>query len=189
VSTHTQGNVTLAAGNDIALTAGQRTQNIDEASFSQSRSKGFGRLGGTTRSASAAFQLEHSEVIDNALTGQNVTLQSGRDLALEGGTYAAQDKLALSAGRDLSLAAGESFTSEQTKRQLSSKDNVGFGRQSLKTTRDETTVTPDVAQLAGREISLKAGGHLTLVAPQIKAETLTATTCSRRSMARRSMKR
>lgn len=112
----------LAAGNDIILTSGQRTQSIDEASFSQS--KGFGGLGGTKRSASAAFQLDRSDVIDNALAGQNVTLQSGRDIALEGGRFVAQDKLALS---------------------------------------------------AGREISLESGRDLTLVAPQVKAETLTAT--------------
>lgn len=175
VDAKAQGNLTLTAGNDVILSAGQRTQNIDEASFSQSKSKGFGGLGGTKRSASATFQLDRSDVIDNTLAGQNVTIQSGRDLALEGGTYAAQDKLALAAGRDLTVAAGESYATEQTQRQLSQQDNIGFGRQSLKTTRDETSVTPDVAHLAGREISLTSGNDLALVAPGVRAETLTAT--------------
>lgn len=164
-------NTALIAGNDIALVAGARTLSTDEASVHQSKGQG---LFGSTRTSSQAFQREQSAVIASTLSGENLSLQAGNDLSLEAAQLAARNQLALAAGRDLKVGTAEDFDVRSEQRQITKKENVGPGRQSLKTTRDETTVTPRVSQLSGQEISLQAGRDLTLVAPQLAATSLAA---------------
>jgi len=159
-----QSNLTLAAGNDITLSAGQRTQNIDEASFSQSKSKGLGGLGGTKRSASAAYQLDRSDAIDNALAGQNVTIQSGRDIALEGGRFVAQDKLVLAAERDITLA--DTYDTLQSNQSSSSKGGRSTKQQSEQVSSNTAT---GAILVAGSDLSLQSAGNTTVVGSALAA--------------------
>jgi len=167
-----QGDLSLQAGHDLTITAGRATQDIDQASQWTSKRGG---LFGKTKSESSAFQETRDETIGSTLAGRNVSLQAGRDLTLEAARLTAQDSLALGAGRDLTLASAETVDARNERRQVSTKEHIGPGRQSLKTTRDEITVTPDVTQLTGKDIALRSGRDMTLVAPHIQAETLSAT--------------
>ena len=172
IDVQAQGDVTLNAGRDLTLSAGRNKQSVEIGSHSTNKTGGGIKRKTITRDFQTSAETDHA--LTGTLTGKNINLQANQDITLEGGAYLAQGTLALAAGRDLTLAAGESTASEQQKRQISSKEQFGFGTQSLKTTRDETAVTPEVAQLSGRQISLTSGSNLTLIAPQVKATTLTA---------------
>ena len=173
VDIQAKGDVTLAAGNDVVLTAGRNEQSVDIASYDSGK-KGGG-LTSKTVTRNLQIQAATSTAREGQLAGKHLTIQAGQDIALEGGKYTAQEKLTLSAGRDLTLASAESAATHLQTLLVSTKENLGPGRQSLKTTRDEITVTPAVSQLNARDLTLQAGRDLTLVAPQIQTDTLTAT--------------
>ena len=166
------GDLSLLAGRDLSLLAGRRTQAIDQVSQRSSKSGG---LFGKTRSESASFQESRDDAIGSTLSGNHVRLQAGRDVALEAATVSARQQLALSAGRDLTVAVAENTLVRHEQRQVSTKENIGFGQQSLKTTRDESSVTPEVSRLAsGGDLTLSAGRDLTLTGAQVSGSTLNA---------------
>lgn len=166
-----QGDLSLRAGNDINLSAGRNEQYIDQATQQSKKTSG---LFGKTTNKTTVFQEERSDAVGSSLSGQNISLQSGRDLSLEAATLTARNQLALNAGRDLTVSTAESYVVRNEQQKVSTKENYGPGKQSLKTTRDEITVTPTVSQLSARDITLQSGRDLTLVAPRITADTLTA---------------
>ncbi len=173
VDLQAQGNLALTAGNDVVLAAGRNEQTIDIASYASGKSGGG--LTKKTVTRSLEIQAETSTAQTGSLAGKNISIQAGQDIALEGGRFTAQNTLALDAGRDLTVVAAESSSTQNQRLMIAKKETLGFGKQSLKTTRDETTVTPAVAQLSAKTITLQAGQDMTLVAPRIEADKLSGT--------------
>ncbi|UCV08564.1 DUF637 domain-containing protein [Dechloromonas denitrificans] len=173
VDLEAQGNLALTAGNDVVLAAGRNEQTIDIASYASGKSGGG--LTKKTVTRSLEIQAETSTAQTGSLAGKNISIQAGQDIALEGGRLTAQDTLALNAGRDLTVVAAESSSTQNQRLMIAKKETLGFGKQSLKTTRDETTVTPAVAQLSAKTLTFQAGQDMTLVAPRIEADSLSGT--------------
>ncbi|UCV08556.1 hemagglutinin repeat-containing protein [Dechloromonas denitrificans] len=181
VDLEAQGNLALTAGNDVVLAAGRNEQTIDIASYSSGRSGG-GLMGGKKVTRSLEIKAETSTAQEGTLSGRNVSIQAGQDIALEGGQYTAQKKLALDAGRDVLIAAASD--SLQGSQNLSSKNGAKVKQQSeqlssntatgailvagsdlsLKSTRDTTLVATALA--AGNTVAIQSGGDLNLQAAQ-----------------------
>ncbi|HHV49648.1 MAG TPA: hypothetical protein GXX56_11935, partial [Rhodocyclaceae bacterium] len=97
--------LTVLAGNDIRLAAGEATLSLDEAH----RHKSKGTFSSTTRITRDT--LEQTTAIASSLGGETVLIQAGRDLTLTGSNAVADADIALIAGRDLTLeAATETYT-------------------------------------------------------------------------------
>jgi filamentous hemagglutinin len=181
VDLQAQGNLALTAGNDVVLAAGRNEQTIDIASYSSGRSGG-GLMGGKKVTRSLEIKAETSTAQEGTLSGKNISIQAKQDIALEGGQYTAQEKLALDAGRDLLIAAASD--SLQGSQNLSSKNGAKVKQQSeqlssntatgailvagsdlsLKSTRDTTLVASALA--AGNTVAIQSGGDLNLQAAQ-----------------------
>ena len=176
-----EGNLALAAGRDVVLAAGRNEQSVDIASYASGKSGG-GLMGGKKVTRSMEIKAETSTAQEGALSGKNVSIQAGRDIALEGGLYAARQTLALEAGRDLTLAAASdqvqaslsqssksgAKVKQQSEQRSSNMANgavlVAGSDLSLKSSGDTTLVGSGLA--AGGQITVKTGGDLALVAAQ-----------------------
>lgn len=114
--------LTVAAGNDIRLTAGEG----DGAG--RSAPAHIERQPRTTRTTRDT--LEQTTAIASSLGGETVPIQAGRDLTLTGSNVVADADIALIAGRDLTLeAATETYTETHFKDKKKSGlfSSGGFG--------------------------------------------------------------
>ncbi|WP_428826694.1 filamentous hemagglutinin N-terminal domain-containing protein [Azonexus sp. IMCC34842] len=168
VDLEAQGNLALTAGNDVVLAAGRNEQTIDIASYSSGRSGG-GLMGGKKVTRSLEIKAETSTAQEGTLSGKNVSIQAGQDIALEGGQYTAKEKLALDAGRDLLIAAASD--SLQGSQNLSNKNGAKVKQQSEQLSSNTAT---GAILVAGSDLSLKSTRDTTLVATALAAENTVA---------------
>uniref|UniRef100_UPI002AD20068 two-partner secretion domain-containing protein n=1 Tax=Halothiobacillus sp. TaxID=1891311 RepID=UPI002AD20068 len=148
------GAVDLRAGRNISLTSGQASQNWDNA-YKTSSHGWFSSSTTTTRDTSADTQS-----IATALSGASVNLMAGNDLTLQGSRVSARNDIALMAGSDVSLLAGqnthtESHFSQTSKSGFTSK---GYGSSSKIETHDLSTVNNTGSNLHSQQ------GNIALIA-------------------------
>ena len=154
----------LTAGQDVTLTNGENTQDLDE------RHKVTGSSGWLSKSITTTRdQIARQTAQGSALSGDSVTVAAGNDLRVQGSQIAGTRDVALQAGNDLSVAGATERNSEQhlaqeKKSGLSGTGGIGFsyGTQSLKTTdtaQDVTNQGSTVGSVNGN-VTLEAGNRL-----------------------------
>ncbi|MDU5782796.1 MAG: hemagglutinin repeat-containing protein [Pantoea sp.] len=154
----------LTAGQDVTLTNGENTQDLDE------RHKVTGSSGWLSKSTTTTRdQIARQTAQGSALSGDSVTVAAGNDLRVQGSQIAGTRDVALQAGNDLSVAGATERNSEQhlaqeKKSGLSGTGGIGFsyGTQSLKTTdtaQDVTNQGSTVGSVNGN-VTLEAGNRL-----------------------------
>ncbi|WP_333621636.1 S-layer family protein, partial [Pantoea septica] len=154
----------LTAGQDVTLTNGENTQDLDE------RHKVTGSSGWLSKSTTTTRdQIARQTAQGSALSGDSVTVAAGNDLRVQGSQIAGTRDVALQAGNDLSVAGATERNSEQhlaqeKKSGLSGTGRIGFsyGTQSLKTTdtaQDVTNQGSTVGSVNGN-VTLEAGNRL-----------------------------
>ena len=154
----------LTAGQDITLTNGENTQDLDE------RHKVTGSSGWLSKSTTTTRdQIARQTAQGSALSGDSVTVAAGKDLRVQGSQIAGTHDVALQAGNDLSVVGATERNSEQhlaqeKKSGLSGTGGIGFsyGTQSLKTTDTAQALTNQgstVGSVNGN-VTLQAGNRL-----------------------------
>ena len=154
----------LTAGQDVTLTNGENTQDLDE------RHKVTGSSGWLSKSTTTTRdQIARQTAQGSALSGDSVTVAAGNDLRVQGSQIAGTRDVALQAGNDLSVVGATERNSEQhlaqeKKSGLSGTGGIGFsyGTQSLKTTdtaQDVTNQGSTVGSVNGN-VTLEAGNRL-----------------------------
>ncbi|MGE5493451.1 MAG: hemagglutinin repeat-containing protein, partial [Actinomycetota bacterium] len=138
-----KGAVTLSAGRDIALTAGEQRVVMDAAGYVKDKST-F-----STRTRTTRIGLDDTTTLGTTVSGEKVAIASGQDILVRGSSVVSTSGTVLAAGRDLTLEAArehreESRFDEQKKSGLMSSGGVGFtiGSRQMST---DTQTTADTA--------------------------------------------
>ncbi len=111
----------LSAGNDVNITAGQATQSLDNAYFTQSS----GLLGSSTRTL--VDKVHQTQAQASGLGGDTIAISAGRDLTVAGSHVVSDNGTAMQAGRDVHIVAVEETSSEQHIRKSTSSGFLGGG--------------------------------------------------------------
>nr|WP_051916750.1 MULTISPECIES: hemagglutinin repeat-containing protein [unclassified Serratia (in: enterobacteria)] len=167
-----QGRIGLKAAGDISLNASQDEQHL--MIQGSNSSKGF--LSGKQ----SAYQQEtHSSTANGSLlSGQEVILQSGKDINVMGSHVVATDDISLTAKNNITVGTVEEHTesrtaSESKKSGFSGTGGIGFsyGSQSLKTTDTENSVNHAGSTLGSTQgnVTLNAGNNLTVQGSDVLA--------------------
>jgi filamentous hemagglutinin len=156
----------VSAGNNLTLTAGENTQDLDE------RHKVVGGNGFLSKTTTTTRdQIDRQTVQSSELNGDTVNLTAGNDLTVRGSNVAGTGDVALLAGNNLSVETqaernNELHQKQEKKSGLLSSGGIGFsvGTQSIKTTdtgADATQAGSTVGSVNG-DLSLRAGDRLTV---------------------------
>ncbi|KQZ27064.1 hemagglutinin repeat-containing protein [Duganella sp. Root1480D1] len=168
--------LTVAAGRDVNITAGQVTQSLDEAH--KHTSKGFL----SKKTVTTHDQLENATAIGSSLEGSNVNVVAGRDMTVKGSSIVADQNLAIEAARNLSVLSVEdtakSANSIEVKKSgltggyASGNLSVGYGKSSSSTQGTKESVTQHESTIGALNGSakLKSGETLQVVASDIAAK-------------------
>lgn len=164
-----EGDVVGLAEGKLTLEAGESSRNWSEGRKYKDRST-FSSKTSTTRNS-----LEQTRAIGSDLQGENVILQSGADLKLQGSSVDAQNQVALMAKGDVIIGAAEESASSasysKVKQSGLSADKKGItaGRSMQSTDRSETTTNQAGSLVGGREVNIQSTRDV-----QIKASTVVA---------------
>ena len=167
-----QGTIGLKAAGDISITASR-----DVHDFSQ---QGSSSSSGFMSSSQSAYQKEeHSSTANGSLlSGQEVILQSGRDINVMGSDIVASDDVSLTAGNNITLGTAEntmqsSSASQSKKSGLSGTGGIGvsYGTNSLNMTDTENSVTSSGSTVGSTQgnVTLNAGNNLTVKGSDVLA--------------------
>ena len=167
-----KGTIGLKAAGDISLTASQDEQHLTQQGSSSS--KGF-----MSSKQSAYQQEEHSSTANGSLlSGQEVILQSGKDINVMGSNIVADQDISLTAGNNIQVGTTEESyqakaASQSKKTGLSGTGGIGvsYGTSSLKTTDTENTVSHVGSTIGSTQgnVTVNAGNNLTVKGSDVLA--------------------
>jgi len=167
-----KGTIGLKAAGDISLTASRDAHDLSQQGSSSS--KGFLR-----RTESAYQKEEHSSTANGSmLSGQDVILQSGRDINVMGSDIVASDDVSLTAGNNITLGTAENTTqsssaSQSKKSGFSGTGGIGisYGTHSLNMTDTVNSVTSTGSTVGSTQgnVTLNAGNTLTVKGSDVLA--------------------
>ena len=168
------GTASLSAGNDISLTEGRE---ISEDHYGI-RYKESGLL--STKTTTIRTDTESDTAITNKVTGQNVSIAAKRDASFTASDIAADHDVTITAGRNVSAASAdnyvhtEHFKSVKTSGIFSAGGGLGFtiGTQQTKTTQDSDAITQQGTNIAalGGNVSISAGENAHISSSNILAD-------------------
>ncbi|ALX95979.1 hypothetical protein AV650_21630 [Serratia fonticola] len=167
-----KGTLGLKAAGDISLNASQDEQHLMIQGSSSSK--------GVLSSKQSAYQQEtHSSTANGSLlSGQEVILQSGKDINVMGSHIVATDDISLTAKNNIMVGTAEEHTesrtaSESKKSGFSGTGGIGFsyGSQSLKTTDTENSVNHAGSTIGSTQgnVTVNAGNNLTVQGSDVLA--------------------
>ena len=169
-----KGTTSLSAGNDISLTAGRE---ISEDHYGI-RYKESGLL--STKTTTIRTDTESDTAITSKVTGKNVSITAKRDASFTAADIAADHDVTITAGRNVSAASAnnyvhtENFKSVKTSGIFSAGGGLGFtiGTQQTKTTQGSDGVTRQGTNIAalGGNISISAGENAHISSSNILAD-------------------
>ena len=168
------GTASLSAGNDISLTEGRE---ISEDHYGI-RYKESGLL--STKTTTIRTYTESDTAITSKVTGKNVSIAAKRDASFTAADIAADHDVNISAGRNVSAASAdnyahtEHFKSVKTSGIFSAGGGLGFtiGTQQTKTTQDSDGITRQGTNIAalGGNVSISAGENAHISSSNILAD-------------------
>ena len=168
------GTASLSAGNDISLTEGRETAE-DHYGI---RYKESGLL--STKTTTIRTDTESDTAITSKVTGKNVSITAKRDASFTAADIAADHDVTVTAGRNVSAASAdnyahtEHFKSVKTSGIFSAGGGLGFtiGTQQTKTTQDSDGVTRQETNIAalGGNVSISAGENAHISSSNILAD-------------------
>ena len=168
------GTASLSAGNDISLTEGRETAE-DHYGI---RYKESGLL--STKTTTIRTDMESDTAITSKVTGQNVSIAAKRDASFTASDIAADHDVTITAGRNVSAASAdnyvhtEHFKSVKTSGIFSAGGGLGFtiGTQQTKTTQGSDGVTRQGTNIAalGGNVSISAGENAHISSSNILAD-------------------
>ena len=168
------GTASLSAGNDISLTEGRETSE-DHYGI---RYKESGLL--STKTTTIRTDTESDTAITSKVTGQNVSIAAKRDASFTAADIAADHDVTITAGRNVSAASAdnyvhtEHFKSVKTSGIFSAGGGLGFtiGTQQTKTTQGSDGVTRQGTNIAalGGNVSISAGENAHISSSNILAD-------------------
>jgi filamentous hemagglutinin len=166
------GGITLAAGRDVQLLAGEANEVIEEMSQKTKKSL-FKKKITTTYS-----KTDETTALGTTVSGETVDILAGQDIGLVGASVVSDLGTTLQAGRDISIVGAtnelESEQFKQTKKSgLMSGGGIGItiGKQSLAQTTTTSTLSnaaSTVASVSG-DVTLVAGGAYQQVGSDVSA--------------------
>ena len=163
------GNVTVSAGNDIALTGAGVTAGGGAALVAghdvtvAANTLVHDEVSSDSRSHSELHDVTHDTSSISA--GQGLTVMAGNDVTVAGSTLTAGGDVAMTAGHDITLSAVTNSSYSES----DSKKTGGF-MNSSKSRSESQTVTNQVATVSGGgNVTLTSGNDLTLQAAQVAA--------------------
>ena len=164
----------LSAGNDISLTEGRE---ISEDHYGI-RYKESGLL--STKTTTIRTDTESDTAITSKVTGKNVSITAKRDVSFTAADIAADHDVTITAGRNVSAASAdnyahtEHFKSVKTSGIFSAGGGLGFtiGTQQTKTTQDSDGLTRQGTNIAalGGTVSVSAGENAHISSSNILAD-------------------
>ena len=168
------GTTSLSAGNDISLTEGRE---ISEDHYGI-RYKESGLL--STKTTTIRTDTESDTAITSKVTGANVSIAAKRDASFTAADIAADSDVTITAGRNVSAASAdnyahtEHFKSVKTSGIFGSGGGLGFtiGTQQTKTTQDSDGITRQGTNIAalGGNVSISAGENAHISSSNILAD-------------------
>ena len=168
------GTASLSAGNDISLTEGRE---ISEDHYGI-RYKESGLL--STKTTTIRTDTESDTAITSKVTGQNVSIAAKRDASFTAADIAADHDVTVTAGRNVSAASAdnyvhtENFKSVKKSGIFGSGGGLGFtiGTQQTKTTQDSDGLTQQGTNIAalGGNVSISAGENAHISSSNILAD-------------------
>ena len=168
------GTTSLSAGNDISLTEGRE---ISEDHYGI-RYKESGLL--STKTTTIRTDTESDTAITSKVTGQNVSITAKRDATFAAANIVADHDVTITAGRNVSAASAdnyvhtEHFKSVKTSGIFSAGGGLGFtiGTQQIKTTQDSDGLTRQGTNIAalGGNVSISAGENAHISSSNILAD-------------------
>ena len=168
------GTASLSAGNDISLTEGRE---ISEDHYGI-RYKESGLL--STKTTTIRTDTESDTAITSKVTGQNVSIAAKRDASFTASDIAADHDVTVTAGRNVSAASAdnyahtEHFKSVKKSGIFGSGGGLGFtiGTQQTKTTQDSDGLTRQGTNIAalGGNVSISAGENAHISSSNILAD-------------------
>ena len=168
------GTASLSAGNDISLTEGRE---ISEDHYGI-RYKESGLL--STKTTTIRTDTESDTAITSKVTGKNVSITAKRDASFTAADIAADHDVTVTAGRNVSAASAdnyvhtEHFKSVKTSGIFSAGGGLGFtiGTQQTKTTQDSDGITRQGTNIAalGGNVSISAGENAHISSSNILAD-------------------
>ena len=168
------GTTSLSAGNDISLTAGRE---ISEDHYGI-RYKESGLL--SSKTTTIRIDTESDIARTTNITGQNVNIAAKRDATFAVSDIAADHDVTITAGRNVSAASAdnyvhtEHFKSVKTSGIFSAGGGLGFtiGTQQTKTTQDSDGITRQGTNIAalGGNVSISAGENAHISSSNILAD-------------------
>ena len=168
------GTASLSAGNDISLTEGRE---ISEDHYGI-RYKESGLL--STKTTTIRTDTESDTAITSKVTGANVSITAKRDASFTAADIAADHDVTVTAGRNVSAASAdnyvhtEHFKSVKTSGIFSAGGGLGFtiGTQQTKTTQDSDGITRQGTNIAalGGNVSISTGENAHISSSNILAD-------------------
>ncbi len=116
-----KGSVTLSAGRDVSLLAGQSTEGLDQKTYRVAKST-FSKT-----TTSTYDKVDEKGVIGTSLSGDTVTVLAGQDVRLQAAQLSSEGATTLDAGRDLLLQSAEQ-SRDSTHFKQSVKQASGLGK-------------------------------------------------------------
>ncbi|MFC3393722.1 hemagglutinin repeat-containing protein [Brenneria rubrifaciens] len=163
----------LSAGHDVNIKGAENTLDLDERHKVTGSSSWLSKT--TTRTHDA---VSRQTVAGSELSGDNVDITAGNDLAVLGSNVAGSGDVSLLAGNELTVGGMRERNSERHQKQekksgLMSSGGIGFsiGSQSLDVTdtgRDVTQLGSTVGSVNG-DLTLSAGNHLAVTGSALVA--------------------
>ncbi|MBV6323877.1 hemagglutinin repeat-containing protein [Duganella sp. HSC-15S17] len=153
------GKVQLAASGDVSITQVQETHLTDLAHHDESSSM-FKKS-----SNSSADYSNVSKVVGSSVSGDAVSVQSGKDIVVTGSELSATGALTLNAGRDLLVASAQQSGSEQHSEQHErsgfsfnvASGALGYSKSEQAKAGNGNTVTQVGSVLSGGSVSASSG--------------------------------
>ena len=168
------GTTSLSAGNDISLTAGRETSE-DHYGI---RYKESGLL--STKTTTIRIDTESDIARTTNITGQNVNIAAKRDATFTAANIAADSDVNIAAGRNFSAVSAENYSHTENYKEVrksgifGSGGGLGFtiGTQQTKTTRDSDAITQQGTNIAalGGNVSISAGENAHISSSTILAD-------------------
>ncbi|WP_432239980.1 hemagglutinin repeat-containing protein [Herbaspirillum robiniae] len=162
------GGISIAAGNDVTLGAGEAHQTVDERHKSQGNNSWLSKKTITTHDTA-----DLTDKIGSNVSGKNIAIQAGHDVHVEGSNVVSNDAASILAVNDINIqaATSSSITShrrDEVKSGIFSGGGLGFtiGKQQKTDQTDATSVTQSqsrstIGSISG-SISVIAGNNLAM---------------------------
>jgi filamentous hemagglutinin len=168
------GAVNVLANNNINLNAGQATQTLDEAH--QTKTKGFL----SSRTFTTQDNVNQTNSIGSSLSADSITLQSGKDINVQGSNIVATQNTTFNASNNINITTAQNTDDETHLRDvkksgLMSSGGLGFtiGKRQLTTTND-TQVISNTASTIGSingDVNISSGKNYTQTGSDVLAPT------------------